>query len=75
MGKKPKKERRDLESRKKRRKKFFNEKVSMSMYHKAKNTTKPVAGIGKDVVKVMSNKDRRALGIEQDSALPDFRKE
>lgn len=47
----------------------------MSMYHKAKNTTKPVAGIGKDVVKVMSNKDRRALGIEQDPALPDFRKE
>jgi len=60
-------------SKKERRKRFFN-KVSMEMYHKSKGDTKPVHGWGNGKTKVMSNADRRRMGIEQDPDLPDYSK-
>jgi hypothetical protein len=35
-------------------------------------TSKPVGGMGEGPVKVMSNADRRRMGLEQDESLTDF---
>lgn len=54
-------------SRKERRKKF-SKWIDMDMYHK--NRPKPISGTGEGKsVKVMSNEDRRRLGLPEDPDL------
>lgn len=61
-----------LKYSKKQRRKRFGKWVSMDMYHKAKKSSKPVGGMVENAPKVMSNSDRRRLGLEQDKELPDY---
>ena len=74
MEKKPKGDHKGIGSRRERRKKF-GDAISWDQYYKGR--VRPIYNPGGNPSpkNVMSNEDRRKMGIEQDPSLPDFQGE
>jgi len=73
VEKKPKGDYKGIGSRSERRKKF-SDAISWDQYYKGKGRPVYNPGLGDSKPhNVMSNEDRRKMGLDQDPALPDFK--
>lgn len=64
-----------IKSTAKERRKKFGKNVDMKWYYSSQGKSRPAWPKGTKIPKIMSNEDRRRLGISQDKDLPDYKEE